>query len=303
MQVNRQGWLEVGQGHRIYWQTSGNPNGAPVVWLHGGPGSASSPLHRQVFDPTYFHIIQFDQRGCGQSQPAGYIVENRTSDLISDIEKLRLFLEIPNWHVVGGSWGGALALAYAQAHRASIRNLLLRSTFLCSQQEVGAFLSTPPDRCKSVWQNLMACVPATGEDLLSYGHRVFCLEDNHVEQSALALAWARFESAMNAYPMTAPDIELSSGMTLVPRYRVQCHYLKHECFTNRGTLLNPNGLQGLNVVLIHGREDAVCPYENSLAIKSVLPGATFVGVPDCGHDLTHPEMFSAMRRVIASWQV
>lgn len=303
MQANRQGWLEVGQGHRIYWQTSGNPTGVPVVWLHGGPGSASSPLHRQVFDPTYFHIIQFDQRGCGQSQPAGLIVDNRTSDLVSDIEKLRLFLEIPNWHVVGGSWGGALALAYAHAHPYSIRNLLLRSTFLCSQQEVDAFLSTPPKQCESVWQKLMACVPATGEDLLSYGHRVFCLEDNQDEQSLLALAWARFESSMNAYPLTAPELELSSGATLVSRYRVQCHYLKHGCFTTRDALLNPNGLQELNVVVVHGSDDAVCPFENSQAIKKAMPQATLVSVPDCGHDLTHPAMFAAIKHAIAQWQM
>ena len=149
----------------------------------------------------------------------------------------------------------------------------------------------------------MACVPATGEDLLSYGYRVFCLEDHQDEQSALALAWARFESAMNVYPLTGPEIDLPSALTLVPRYRVQCHYLKHGCFTTRDALLNPTGLQGLKVVLIHGRDDAVCPYENSVAIKHAMPRARLVEVPDCGHDLTHPAMFSAVRREVAEWRV
>lgn len=302
MQQSREGWLPVGAGHHIYWQTSGNPEGVPVVWLHGGPGSSSSPLHRSVFDPAFFHIIQFDQRGCGRSLPTGDINDNRTSDLVSDIERLRLFLDIPDWIVVGGSWGGALALAYAQQHSAVIRRLLLRSTFLCSRREIDAFLHNPRDRCQAVWQALMACVPRTGEDLLGYGYRVFCLENHPEEQSRLALAWARYESAQNAYPSVAPDLDLTSGMTLVPRYRVQCHYLHHGCFTTRETLLDSEALLGLDVTLIHGMDDAVCPYENSLAIKRVLPQAKLVGVAHGGHDLTHPAMLAAVKQVIAEWQ-
>ncbi|HBI82928.1 MAG TPA: prolyl aminopeptidase [Alcaligenaceae bacterium] len=302
MEQNQQGWLDVGRGHGIHWQSSGNPDGVPVVWLHGGPGSASSPAHRRVFDPSYFHIIQFDQRGCGNSRPAGELEHNRTSDLVSDIEKLRHFLGISSWNVVGGSWGGALALAYAQQHPEMIRHLLLRSTFLCSVHEIDAFMKRPPESCREIWSDLMAHVPATGEDLLGYGYRVFCLENNKLEQAALALAWARYESALNAYPMTAPDFELTVGDSLVSRYRVQCHYLRHGCFTTREALLDPKALQGLDAVLVHGINDAVCPYENSLAIKRAMPQAKLVGIPDCGHDLTHPAMLAAVTRAIAQWQ-
>ena len=114
--VLTQGWLDVGDGHAMHWQTSGNPDGKPVVWLHGGPGSSASALHKRFFDPAKFWIIQYDQRGCGKSRPAGSIHANQTADLVQDIERLRSHLKVPRWSVVGGSWGGALALLYAQAH-------------------------------------------------------------------------------------------------------------------------------------------------------------------------------------------
>lgn len=300
--VLQQGWLPVGDGHAIYWQLSGNLKGLPVVWLHGGPGSAASPLHRRFFDPDRFLIIQYDQRGCGLSRAEHRLVHNQTSDLVSDIEKLRVFLSITRWSVVAGSWGAGLALAYAQKHNSAIEHLLLRSTFLCSPAETDMFMNHPPQACLERWQDLNRQLPRNGtESLLEYGHRVFCLEQNTATQSALALSWARYESAMNAFPEPPPEIDLTSGETLISRYQIQCHYLFHGCFVTRSALLAPDALQELDITLIHGVEDALCPVSNSEAVFKAVPRAQLINVPDCGHDLANHAMQEALLGVIGTW--
>lgn len=302
LQPVSQGLLEVDGGHVIHWETSGNPAGVPVVWLHGGPGSSASPLHRKLFDPERFWIVQFDQRGCGKSLPSGGISNNQTKDLVEDIEALRKFLGLEQWSVVGGSWGGALALAYAQAHPEVIRKMLLRSTFLCSEREVTAFLQNPPDCCQAVWRPLKSLAESLGDEgLLQAGHRVFCQEQKPEEQAALALAWGRFESAMNAYPLLAPAFNIVSGEPLIHRYRVQCHYLAHACFTSPADLLAPHALANIEATLIHGLSDVVCPAANSLKIQAVMPLAKLRMIEACGHDLTHPAMIEAMLDELAGW--
>ncbi len=298
----RQGWLAVGAGHEMHWELSGHPAGIPVVWLHGGPGSAASPLHRRFFDPNRFLIVQFDQRGCGKSRPAGLLSNNQTSDLVDDMESLRSMLGLKSWSVVGGSWGGALALAYAQRHPHVIEHLLLRSAFLCSAQEINQFMCHPPVACERALQQLMQQLPAGGqEDLLTYGHRVFCLEHDLRQQASLASAWAQYESAMNAYPQPEPYAELPPGETMVARYQIQCHYLANGCFVTREQLLAPEALRRLSLTLIHGEEDALCPLSNSHAILASVPAAHLIPLPDCGHELATIPMQNALLRVIAGW--
>ena len=297
-----QGWLAVGNGHQLYWQTSGNPEGVPVVWLHGGPGSSASPLHRRFFDPALFRIIQYDQRGCGRSLPAGEIHHNETVDLIADIERLREHFYLKTWSVVGGSWGGALALLYAQAHPERITRMLLRSPFLCTQAEIENFMEHPPEGCRALWEALQSHVPPhSGESILAFGYRVFCLEQDVQQQVQLAQAWMAYEAAMNVYPAPAPTLGLTGNDMLLARYRIQSHYLWHRCFVSQNILAHSHRLSEIPLTLVHGDEDALCPFENSLEIQRAVPQTKLVRVAGGGHDLTDPGMLSATFQELACW--
>ena len=298
----REGWLAVGAGHEIYWQVSGNPKGIPVVWLHGGPGSSASPLHRRFFDPARYLMIQYDQRGCGRSLPQGSIVTNQTQNLIDDLEQLRLYFGLSSWSVVGGSWGGALALMYAQAHPDAVNRLLLRSPFLCTKEEIERFVQAPPPQCMESWRKLHDQIPeGSKESILDYGYRTFSQSKDSEAQTRLARAWAAYESAMNAYPAPAPQMSLSELKPMIARYRVQCHYLANQCFAQSGVLTFPKKLEGMGLTLIHGNQDALCPVENSLLIQRLVSDTKLLRVQGAGHDLTDVKMVAAMRQVIETW--
>jgi proline iminopeptidase len=287
----------------LHWQASGNPEGMPVVWLHGGPGSSASPLHRRFFDPVLFWIIQYDQRGCGRSLPLGVIDHNETSHLIADIECLREHLSIPKWSVVGGSWGGALALLYAQAHPDRVDRMRCRSPFLCTQAEIENFMEHPSEECRERWDDLQSQVPKGAEQtVLEFGYRVFCLEKDVQKQVPLAQAWATYEAAMNVYPMQAPTIGLGDHEALIARYRVQSHYLWHRCFVGPNILAQTHRISEISLTLVHGDVDALCPFENSLAIQRAIPQATLIRVAGGGHDLTDPGMLSATFQALTCWR-
>ena len=301
--ASAQGWLDVGDGHEIHWQASGNPDGMPVVWLHGGPGSSASPLHRRFFDPEVFWIIQFDQRGCGRSRPAGAIQHNKTSDLIADIERLRMCLGLSTWSVVGGSWGGALGLLYAMKHPERIDRMLLRSPFLCTPAEIENFMEHPPEACRERWQSLKSQVPqSSGRTVLEYGYQVFCLENNLAEQLSLGAAWASYEAAMNVYPAEAPASVAPDGAAIIARYRIQSHYLKHRCFVREDFLADAQTLGNKPLTLVHGDMDALCPIANSQAIHRLVPRAKLVQVKGAGHDLTDPGVLAAMFAELQLWR-
>jgi proline iminopeptidase len=297
-----QGWLEVGEGHAMHWQASGNPSGSPVVWLHGGPGSSASPLHRRMFDPSKFWVIQYDQRGCGRSLPLGAIHANQTADLIQDIERLREHLGLERWAVVGGSWGGALALLYAQTFPGVVSRMLLRSPFLCTAAEIRDFTESPPQALRARWQLIRDEMPAEStETVLAFGYRTFCLENDVKAQLKLARAWLFYEAAMNVYPAMAPDIGAPQENALIARYRVQSHYLQHGCFLNQELLSRAAALSKLDLTLIHGELDALCPFDNSVRIQSLVPQAQLVSVKGSGHDLTDEGMLAATFAAIQKW--
>lgn len=302
-QPRAQGWLAVGGGHEIHWQTSGNPEGAPVVWLHGGPGSSASPLHRRFFDPEAFWIIQFDQRGCGRSRPQGEIQQNETRYLIADIERLRTHFGLSAWSVVGGSWGGALALLYAMSHPERIERMLLRSPFLCTPAEIENFMECPPLACRERWLSLKSLVPVdSGQTVLEYGYQVFCMENNFTEQVRLAQAWAAYETAMNVYPAQAPVLGPLDESALIARYRIQSHYLKHHCFVRTDLLAGSHALKEIPLTLVHGDSDALCPFANSQAIQRTVPHAKLVRVDNAGHDLTDAGVLAATLVELGLWR-
>jgi len=299
---SRQGWLAVGDGHEMHWQASGNPEGRPVVWLHGGPGSCASPLHRRFFDPALFWVIQFDQRGCGRSRPAGAINQNETAYLISDIELLRTHLGVTTWSVVGGSWGGALGLLYAQTHPERVERMLLRSPFLCTWAEIENFMEHPPQGCQTRWQGLKTLVSdQAGQTILEFGYQVFCYGGDIQKQTQLAHAWASYEAAMNVYPAQAPTLSEFDATALIARYRIQSHYLSHRCFITQDILSQSQALAQIPLVLVHGELDALCPIENSMAIQRALPQTKLIRVAGGGHDLTDPGMLEATFVEIGLW--
>jgi len=302
IQPSAHGWLEVGDGHAMHWQASGNPDGMPVVWLHGGPGSSASPLHRRMFDPAKFWIIQYDQRGCGRSLPLGAIHANTTADLIQDIERLREHLGLKRWAVVGGSWGGALALLYAQRNIDVVTRMLLRSPFLCTAKEISDFMESPPQALRTRWQLIKDQVPLDlADSILAFGYRTFCLESNVPQQLKLARAWLAYEAAMNLYPAPPPGVGEPQQDVLIARYRVQSHYLQHGCFVEQSVLAGASVLGKLDLTLIHGELDALCPFDNSVAIQGAARQAQLVCVEGSGHDLTDEGMLSATFSALQNW--
>ena len=307
----KKGLFELDHGHRMHWQLSGHPEGRPVLLIHGGPGSSSSALHRRLFDPEKFLIIQYDQRGCGLSEPKGATQSNTTPDLIADIERLRHELGVARWSVMGSSWGGTLTLLYVQAYPDVIDRVLLRSPFLASAAEIDGFVYSPRPSCQAVWTQLeQACrqghTDSPGKTpILAHSYRTFCVEDDPVEQSKLARVWMNYESAMDAYPVpVTPTTDFGGRFddrALIARYQVHTHYLQHRCFVTRTVLEQPGALHKIDLTLVHGDQDALCPFENSVVIQRAAPHANLVQVPGAGHSMFNERMIAALVEQFQAW--
>jgi proline iminopeptidase len=224
------GWLAVGDGHEIYWEVCGNPDGKPALFLHGGPGGSCQPDHRRLFDPQTYRIVLFDQRGSGRSRPKGELNENATPKLLQDIETLRQFLNVEDWLVLGGSWGAALALAYAQAHPARVRALVLRGVFTGRQCEVdwlykfGASSIFPES-----WQRFLAPIPeGERDDIVAAYHRRLTHDDINIRREA-ARTWCAWESELLTL-MPRPSRSSSASEGDMALARIEAHYFIHQSF-------------------------------------------------------------------------
>jgi len=303
----REGFLALDHGHQLHWQISGNPEGEPVLWIHGGPGSSASPMHRRLLDPAKYLIIQYDQRGCGRSRPKGEIRFNTTEDLLADIERLRVALNVQTWHVAGGSWGASLALLYAQSHPKVIRRVLLRSPFLCTDQEINAYLSAPPEACKVRWQLLADTCNRDGPStILDYSHAAFCADavDTFVATDRLrelARAWSVYEMAMDAWPAGTTPPTRFDDQALIARYRIHLHYLQARCFVQTPIVSEPERFRNLDLTIVHGEQDALCPFQNSLEIQRHISHAKVVPVSGAGHNAFDSRMVQAVMAEIRRW--
>lgn len=294
--------LPVGDGHRLYVETSGNPAGEPVVVLHGGPGSGCSPRMRTLYDPGRHFLVAFDQRGAGRAEPAGETRANTTAHLVADLEALRRHLGIARWRVSGGSWGATLALAYAMAHRQAVTGLVLRSSFLPGRGNVEHFFKGLADEAPEAWQALSAALPeAAGSNLLAALATRLAAPDPAIAEAA-ALAWLAYEQAVAAPgqpSVAAPDAVQRAA--LVRKYRLQAHYLQAGCFLDEAAFLaGCETLAGLPIVLLHGRDDRVCPPANAERLHAAIPGSQLIWIDGCGHDPFHPAMLEAWRAALAS---
>jgi len=284
---NRQGWLGVSDGHRLYWEESGNPEGVPVLFLHGGPGAGCSSLHRRFFDPRHYRIVLFDQRGCGRSQPHGDVLNNTTPLLVADIEDLRRHFGIVEWLLFGGSWGSTLALAYGQTHPERCLGFILRGVFLFTRDEVDWFVNHMPRFFPEAGRAFRDHLPA-GErnDLLAAYHRRLIDPDPTIHMPA-AQAWCSYEESCSR--LLAEPCETRMSASALAMARIEAHYMVNAGFLEEDQLLrNIHRLHGKQATIVQGRYDVVCPILSADRLAQVWPGASLLVVADAGHSAMEP---------------
>ena len=288
----RAGRLRVSDIHELYWEESGNPNGLPVVALHGGPGGGSSPEMRRFFNPDKYRIILFDQRGCGRSSPHSELTDNTTWDLVSDIEALREFLSIDKWVVFGGSWGSTLALTYAAKHIDQTMGLILRGIFLLTDAEIQWFYQEGASRLfPDAYDRYIAPIPeAERHDLVKAFYNRLTGDDAQ-ERSAAARAWSQWEGetlSLRGPSVRPPRFEDTDFLDAFAR--IECHYFWNKGFFEKdGWLLDEAKTFGdLPGYIVHGRYDVVTPLSSAWALKKAWPTAELKIIGDAGHSSLEP---------------
>ena len=286
----RSGRLALDARHTMYWEECGNPRGVPLVFLHGGPGGGIAPDHRRYYDPAFYRIVLYDQRGAGQSMPLGELTDNTTEHLVADLERLRSHLGIDRWLVFGGSWGSTLALAYAEAHPERVLALVLRGIFLARAWEIRWFMHEMSLVFPEAWRAFAHFLPeAERSDLLASYHRRLTDPDPAVHLPA-AHAWSRYESSCSTL---LPDPELVAHFDEDPVAlaiaRIEAHYFVHNLFLREGALLADIGrIAGIPCAIVQGRYDIVCPIRSADDLHRAWPEAQYVVVPDAGHSAREP---------------
>lgn len=290
------GTLRLDGLHTMYWEQSGNPRGVPVVFLHGGPGAGATSTHRRFFDPLYYRIVIFDQRGAGRSAPLGSVIDNTTRHLVADMELLRRHLDIDRWAVFGGSWGSTLALAYAETHPARCLGLVLRGIFLCRPSEVEWFLYGMRAVFPEAWRAFTGFVPdAERGDLLMAYYRRLTDPDPAVHMPA-ARAWSTYEGACSTL-LPSPDTVAAFGedRMALGLARIEAHYFIHNIIPPENDLVAHVGrLRRLPAIIVQGRYDMVCPIVNADELARAWPEADYVIVPDAGHSAMEPGIRSRL---------
>jgi proline iminopeptidase len=290
------GRLEVGHGHVLYYEQCGNANGAPALFLHGGPGAGAMPAHRRFFDPAFYRIVVFDQRGAGRSTPLGALDHNTTPELVADIEKLRRHLGLEKWLVFGGSWGSTLALAYGAAHPGQCLGFVLRGIFLCRPQEIDWFLYGMRRFFPEHWEAFAGFLPERERaDLLSSYHKRLTDPDPSVHMPA-ARAWSIYEGACSTLrPSPETVAAFSDNRMALGLARIEAHYFVNRIFMAENALLEGVArIRGLPAAIVQGRYDMVCPIATADELVRRWPGADYVVVQDAGHSAMEPGIKSAL---------
>ena len=293
-----QNMLAVSPIHNLYYEQCGNPEGLPVVFLHGGPGGGIIADYRRFFDPEGYRIVLFDQRGAGRSTPHANLEDNTTWHLVADIERLREHLGIEYWVVFGGSWGSTLALAYAQTHPRRVRALILRGIFLCRPKEIQWFYQEGASAIfPDVWEQYLQVIPEAEQgDMLSAYHRRLTSEDEAVRLEA-ARAWSIWEGSTSKL---FPDQDLINHFgephMALALARIECHYFMNNAFfeTDNYLIENVGKVRHIPAVIVQGRYDVVCPMMSAWQLHRAWPEADLQIVPDAGHSATEPGIISAL---------
>ena len=290
-EANQSGYLKVSNGHELYYEESGNPDGKPAVFLHGGPGGGCMEKMRRFFNPEVYRVVLFDQRGCGKSRPHASLENNTTWDLVNDIEVLRAALQIDRWQVFGGSWGSTLALAYSQTHPERVTELVLRGIFMLRKKEIQWFYQKGASELfPDIWQHYLEPIPQSErDDLLGAYYKRLTSNDPDIRLQA-AKAWSKWESSTSflipnekmAAAFDADDLALSLA-------RIECHYFVNGGFMEDNQLINNvDKIRNIPSVIVQGRYDVVCPSISAWELAQAWPEADLRIVPDAGHSAFEP---------------
>ena len=282
--------LKVSDLHTIHVEESGNINGKPVIFLHGGPGGGIEPVYRQYFDPEKWRIIVFDQRGCGQSTPHAELQENTTWDLIADIEKIRQHLEIDKWVVFGGSWGSTLSLSYAITHPDRCKALVLRGIFMIRKKEINWFYQDGTSNIyPDAWEHYLRPIPEDERhDLVAAYYKRLTSNDDSVRIEA-AKAWSIWEASTSKLIQSEESIHAFEDAKVAEAFaRIECHYFTNRGFfdTDEWLLENVDKIRHIPTVIVQGRYDVVCPMISAWELHRAFPEADFEIVQDAGHSMT-----------------
>lgn len=287
----QQQFLQVDELHRLYIEESGNPDGIPVVFLHGGPGANCEPVHRRFFDPAKYHIILFDQRGCGQSTPHAGLQNNTSLDLIQDLERIRAALGINQWVVFGGSWGSTLALLYAEKYPAHVSGLVVRGIFLCRDEDVSWFYQHGTSELfPDYWQDFISPIAESerGDMIKAYYQQL--TGDDDVAKMRAAEAWSLWEGRTATLVPNERLIDyFSDPYVALSVARIEAHYFVNNSFIEPNQILNDAGkLKNIPGYIVHGRYDVICPMRQAWALHQAWPEAELNIIDDAGHAVTEP---------------
>ena len=291
------GFLNIDE-HQVYFEQSGNPNGKPALFLHGGPGGGGSEDVRRFFNPNLYRIVVFDQRGCGRSKPHGCLENNTTWDLVSDIENLRKKLSIEKWLVFGGSWGSTLSLAYAQAHPKSVSELVLRGIFLLRKEELHWFYQDGASRIfPEAWSGFLDIIDEDKRDnLMNAYHEIFKSTDKEKRLKA-AVAWSKWEAATSSLSYKPSLVEEFSD----PEFALAFALIENHYFINKGwfdtenqLIENIDKIRSIPAVIVQGRYDVVCPMKTAWELSKAWPEAEMIIAPSSGHTAFEKEITHAL---------
>ena len=302
------GHLQVSDVHHLYYEQCGNPNGKPVVFLHGGPGAGLIPDYRRFFDPEVYRIILFEQRGSGRSLPHASLEDNTTWHLVDDIEKMRKHFGVEQWLVFGGSWGSTLSLAYAETHPERVRGLVLRGIFLGRPTEVRWFYEEGHGASAifpEIWEQYVQLIPESerGDMIAAYYRRL--TSDDLTVRLAAAEAWSLWEaSALKLIPDPKVIEEFTEPELAIALARIECHYFMNNCFfeTDNYLIEQIDRIRHIPAVIVHGRYDIVCPFTNAWDLHRAWPEASLEIIPNAGHAATELGIADALVRATDSFR-
>jgi len=291
--------LAVDEPHELYLEESGNPDGIPVLVVHGGPGGGCEDYHRRFFDAERFRIILMDQRGAGRSTPLTELEGNSTDTLVQDMETIRQFLGIDRWLLFGGSWGSTLSLVYAEAYPERVLGLVLRGIFLCRPRDIQWFYQEGASRVfPDYWQDFLAPIPEDERHDMVTAYYRRLTSANELEQIQAAKAWSIWEGrCATLHPNPKVVEHFGHPHVAIALARIECHYFMNNAFLEPDQIMRDAGrLADIPGVIVHGRYDMVCPLDNALALHQAWPEAELHIIRDAGHSASEPAIVDALLR-------